>query len=288
MVSPPTCPRRPTRRPRASPGTWTAPGLTSSSTSRRSTAARTGASCSRTSTASARASSTGPTAPRSRPTLQATWPGTSPCNTFNQDGSSQPNMSTPFYLGYASHPTPTARDVFYTTLTGAADVYYTWDDVKNSSRNLIVYSGNVLDLDLLNWLDPTQVTIPDRFKELRDKGSAATQAIRGRDATKALQSSGDKATAECLEEAIKVGTVDTDTVGCIASKVVLYVSLVLILAVVLSRFLLALVFQWFVSKTYAAAKTSQTSNMRKRNRQIEDWSEVIYRAPPLMPGDIGG
>jgi len=210
-----------------------------------------------------------------------------PCNTFNQDGSSQPNMSTPFYLGYACHTTPTARDVFYTTLTGAADVYYTWDDVKNSSRNLIVYSGNVLDLDLLNWLDPTQVTIPDRFKELRDKGSAANQAIRGRDATKALQSSGDKANAECLEEAIKVGTVDTDTVGCIASKVVLYVSLVLILAVVLSRFLLALVFQWFVSKTYAAAKTSQTSNMRKRNRQIEDWSEDIYRAPPRMPGDIG-
>ncbi|KAK4242347.1 glycosyltransferase [Achaetomium macrosporum] len=210
-----------------------------------------------------------------------------PCTTFNQDGSSKPNLTIPYYLGYACHTTAAARDTFYLGLTGAADVYFTWDDIKNSSRNLVVYSGNVLDLDLLNWFNDTQVTYPDRFKELRDRNSAANKAIRGRDITRAFQSSSDKQNAECFTEIIKVGTVDTDTVGCIASQVVLYVSLVLILSVVLARFVLALVFQWFISKTYAAAKTSQTSDPRKRNRQIEDWSEDIYRAPPRMPGDIG-
>lgn len=210
-----------------------------------------------------------------------------PCATFNQDGSSKPNYTFPYYLGYACHTSQTARNTFYLDLTGAADVYFTWDDVRNNSRNLVVYSGNVLDLNLLYWLDESQVVVPDRFKELRDTSTTANQAIRGRDITRAFQSSGDRTTAECFEEIIKVGTVDTDTVGCIASKVVLYVSLALILAVVVARFSLALLFQWFISKTYAAAKTSQTSDKKKRNKQIEDWSEDIYRAPVRMPGDVG-
>ncbi|KAK0656379.1 glycosyltransferase family 2 protein [Cercophora newfieldiana] len=210
-----------------------------------------------------------------------------PCTTFNQDGSTAPNKTIPYYLGYACHTSRLARDTFYGQLNGAADVYFTWDDIRNSSRNLVVYSGNVLDLDLLNWFNDTQVAYPQRFKDLRDKNHPANQAIRGRDITRAFQSSGDKQTAECFEEIIKVGTVDTDTVGCIASKVVLYVSLALILSVVIARFCLALVFQWFTSKTYGAVKTSQTSDLRKRNRQIEDWTEDIYRAPPRLPGDIG-
>jgi chitin synthase len=210
-----------------------------------------------------------------------------PCTPFNQDGSSKPNLTIPYYLGYSCHTTAASRDTFYLQLSGAADVYYSWDDVRNNSRNLIVYSGNVLDLDLLNWFNETQVSIPPRFKELRNKDTSANQAIRGRDITRAFQSSEDRQMAECLGEIIKVGSVDTDTVGCIASKVVLYVSLVLILAVVGARFVLAIIFQWFISRTYGAEKTSQSSDKRKRARQIEDWTDDIYRAPPRLPGDVG-
>ncbi|KAB5563537.1 glycosyltransferase family 2 protein [Coniochaeta sp. 2T2.1] len=210
-----------------------------------------------------------------------------PCTTFNQDGSTKPNLTIPFYLGYACHTTASARDTFYLDLSGSADVYYSWDDIRNSSRNLVVYSGNVLDLDLLYWFNETQVSIPNRFKELRDKNNAANQAIWGRDITRSFQSSDDRQMAECFQEIIKVGSVDTDTVGCIASKVVLYVSLALILSVVVARFSLAIVFQWFIARTYGAEKTSQSSDKRKRNRQIEDWTEDIYRAPPRLPGDVG-
>lgn len=210
-----------------------------------------------------------------------------PCTTFNQDGSTKPNLTIPYYLGYGCHTTLNSRNAFYLGLSGAADVYFTWDDIKNSSRNLMVYSGSVLDLDLLNWFNESQVVIPDRFKVLRDTGSPVNQAIRGRDVTRMFQNSDDKKYAECFEEIIKVGSVDTETVGCIASKVVLYCSLILILSVVLARFVLALVFQWFISRHYAADKTSQSSNRRKRNQQIEDWSEDIYRAPARIPGDVG-
>ncbi|OAA63947.1 chitin synthase 4 [Cordyceps fumosorosea ARSEF 2679] len=207
-----------------------------------------------------------------------------PCTTMNQDGSTKPNLTIPYYLGYACHTSNPGRDAFYKGLKGAADVYFSWDDIRNSSRNLMVYSGNVLDLDVLNWFNETQVAIPDRFKELRDTQSAVNKAVRGRDVTRLFQSSEDKQYAKCFQEIIKVGSVDTETVGCIASKVVLYCALVLILSVVIARFALALVFQWFISRTYAASKTSQTSDRRKRNKQIEDWSEDIYRAPVRLPG----
>ncbi|KAK8042315.1 chitin synthase-domain-containing protein [Apiospora rasikravindrae] len=209
-----------------------------------------------------------------------------PCKPFNQDGSSKPNDTVAYYPGYACHTSQAARDEFYLKLHSTADVFYNWADIKNNSRNLIVYSGNVLDLDLLYWFDEKEVDIPDRFKELRDRGSVGNRLIHGRDITRSFQTSGDKHLAECLEEIIKVGTVDTDTVGCIASKVVLYLSLVLILSVVVARFGLAIVFQWFISRKYAAPKTSQSRNKKKRNQQIEDWTEDIYRAPPRLPGDL--
>jgi chitin synthase len=210
-----------------------------------------------------------------------------PCTTFNQDGSSPPNKTIPYYLGYSCHTIGAARDAFYYSLHSAGEVYFTWDDIKNTSRNLMVYSGNVLDLDLLQWFNGTQVTVPLRFTELSDRSTPANAAVHGKDVTHAFQTPQDKAYAECFEQIIKVGSVDTETVGCIASKVVLYVSLVFILSVVLAKFFMALLFQWFLSRKFAPSKTSQSSNSKKRNRQIEDWSNDIYRAPPRIPGDPG-
>ncbi|KAH8657474.1 putative chitin synthase 4 [Tricladium varicosporioides] len=207
-----------------------------------------------------------------------------PCTTFNQDGSSVPNKTIPYYLGYSCHTIADARSTFY-GLKSAGDVYFTWDDIKNSSRNLMVYSGNVLDLDLLKWFNGTQVTVPSKFVELSDRSTAANALVHGKDVTHAFQSKSDKELAQCFEQIIKVGTIDTETVGCIASKVVLYVSLVFILSIVVAKFVLALLFQWFFSRKFAASKTSQSSSSKKRNQQIEDWSDDIYRAPPRIPGD---
>ncbi|KAL8884952.1 MAG: hypothetical protein Q9215_007109 [Flavoplaca cf. flavocitrina] len=199
-----------------------------------------------------------------------------PCNAFNQDGSSSPNMSSPHYFGYSCHTSGLSRLEFY-GLRSSGDVYFTWDDIKNSSRNLVVYSGNVLDLNLLNWFNKSQVSYPSRFDELRDN-----RAARGADLTHAFQAGDDRRVGECLSEIIRVGSIDTETVGCIASKVVLYVSLIFILSVVLIKFLLALSFQWFFSRRFAAAKTGMEGDSKKRKQQIEEWSNDIYRAPPRM------
>lgn len=197
-----------------------------------------------------------------------------PCNAFNQDGSTKPNDTIPFYLGYGCHTTVTGRETFY-DLRSAGEVYFTWEDVKNKSRNLLVYSGNVLDLDLLAWFNKTQVTYPPIFDDLRTNPN-----VRGIDITHAFQAGQNRKIGQCLTEIIKVGSIDTETVGCIASKVVLYVSLCFILAIVLSKFFLALTFQWFFSRRFAAAKSGVTKDPKKRKQQIEDWSKDIYRAPP--------
>ena len=199
-----------------------------------------------------------------------------PCTAFKQDGSSKPNLTIPYYLGYSCHTTVNSRKAFY-GLRSSGEVFYTWDDVKNQSRNLMVYSGSVLDLDLLQWFNTSEVRYPAQFDDLR-----ANPNVRGIDVTHAFQSGTNKQIGQCLSEIIRVGSIDTDTVGCIASKVVLYVSLVFILSIVMAKFLLALSFQWFFSRRFAASKTTTDSNPKKRNQQIENWSDDIYRSPPKM------
>jgi len=199
-----------------------------------------------------------------------------PCNAFNQDGSSKPNTTIPYYLGYACHTTVNGRAAFY-NLRDEGEVFFTWDDVKNQTRNLMVYSGSVLDLDLLNWFNKSQVAYPAEFDQLR-----TNPAVKGVDVTRAFQSAEKKQLGQCLSEIVRVGSIDTQTVGCIASQVVLYVSLVFILSIVMSKFLLAITFQWFFSRRFAASKTTLESDPRKRAQQIEDWSDDIYRPPPRL------
>ncbi|KKY18960.1 putative chitin synthase d [Phaeomoniella chlamydospora] len=198
-----------------------------------------------------------------------------PCNAFNQDGSSKPNLTSPYYLGYACHTSSKARDSFY-SLKSSGEVYFTWDGVKNQSRNLMVYSGDVLDLDLLAWFNTSQVQYPELFDKLRENGE-----FRGVDVTHAFQTSAERKVGQCLSQIIKVGSIDTETVGCIASKVVLYVSLIFILSIVLIKFFLAIAFHWVFSRKYSLPKSYKTSKA-KRNKQIEDWTEDIYRPAPRI------
>ncbi|KAF2482496.1 chitin synthase 4 [Neohortaea acidophila] len=203
-----------------------------------------------------------------------------PCNCYNQDGSSSPNLTIPYYLGYACHTANGAREEFY-GLKSSGDVYFTWDDVRNKSRNLMVYNGDVLDLDLLAWFNRSEVAYPVAFDEIRNN-----PAVHGTDVTLAFSTGEKKQMAQCFQDIIKVGSIDTATVGCIASKVVLYISLIFILSIVVTKFVLAVLYQWFFCRKYAADKTSMTADTKKRNQEIEDWTDDIYRPPPKMTDPV--
>jgi chitin synthase len=206
-----------------------------------------------------------------------------PCRTFNQDGSTKANTTFLEYEGFQCHTSDNARKAYY-GLRNAGDVYFTWNDIRNSSRNLMVWGGDVLDLSLLDWFNTTQVNVPTLFEEIKNN-----PAVRGVDVTRAYSSSYEKQVARCFTETIKVGSIDTETIGCIASKVVLYVSLVFILAVVMAKFVLALAFQWFLSRKFAADKTSSgKADSKARKQQIEEWSDDIYRPPPRLADPAAG
>ncbi|KAG7660661.1 CHS3 [[Candida] subhashii] len=187
-----------------------------------------------------------------------------PCRLVNQDGSSQPNFTTLYYEGWACHTTQAAREAYY-KLKVDGDVYFTWDDIRNSSRNLVVYSGNVIDLDLLNWIQTDDLTYPDLFDKLREDTT-----YRGLDVSLVLTNADERRAARCLSEIVKVGVIDSDTIGCIASKIVLYVSLVFILSVVVCKFIMACYFRWVTSKKQGATEYDKKS-MASRNKQIENW-----------------
>lgn len=87
--------------------------------------------------------------------------------------------------------------------------------------------------------------------------------------------------AACLQSLIKVGSIDTFSIGCIASDIVLYVSLVVILAVIFIKFFMAVVFGWFLSwklghfnedKDYAARM--------RREAEIENWTRNMDAPAP--------
>lgn len=173
---------------------------------------------------------------------------------FNQDGLLKLNMMILYYFGYVCYIIVCLRDDFYLKLFGVVDVYFIWDDIKNSFCNFVVYFGNVLDLDLFNWFNDIQVIYFDCFKEFRNCDLVVNKVIWGCDIICVFQLFGDKWNVECFEEFIKVGIVDMDIVGCIVFKVVLYCLFVLIFLVVFVRFVFVIIFQWFISKIYGVSK----------------------------------
>ncbi|KAI9610224.1 hypothetical protein KEM48_002657 [Puccinia striiformis f. sp. tritici PST-130] len=155
-------------------------------------------------------------------------------------------------------------------------VYYTWNDLKNSSRNLVVYDSIVLDLNLLNWLDRSQVSYPDVFDDLKESNNP----VSGQDITMQLLRAGGQQLGGCLTDIIQVGYIDTNTLGCVASTVVLYASLVVIIGVVLIKWSMAVWFAWFFGWRLGSFGRETAEQRAQRAAAIETWSSDIYRPAP--------
>lgn len=176
------------------------------------------------------------------------------------------------------HLSEITRSQFY-GLESEADIFYTWQQLKNDSRNLIVYSGNVLDLELLSLLDTDNLEYPSFFNELQNL------RLQGYDISLLINTNYEIQIARCLTEIIKVGEIESQTIGCIAADIVLYISLLLILSAVLVKFFIACYFHWVISKGQGATKLDSKS-MQIRNRVIEKWSKDINIQGPIKENGI--
>lgn len=162
-----------------------------------------------------------------------------PCQLFSPNGTTTPNLSN-YTDDTLCHTSSTARDAFDSLGSNedvtTGQIYFTWDDLRDPNRNLIVYEQDVLDLSLLNWLDSAQVNWPSEFDEL--KSPTPEDKFKGKDITMTMQRTGRDDIGKCLRDIVRVGFIDTDTVGCVASNVVLYLSLIFIIGVVSYVYLL--------------------------------------------------
>ncbi|CAG8702704.1 9295_t:CDS:2 [Cetraspora pellucida] len=114
-------------------------------------------------------------------------------------------------------------------------------------KNYFVIDGAVLNLDPYISANPNPLQNDLLDKMIRSvlnsphpsNGKDVTQLIFGKDSTKQAM--------KCLIEKYYAGNIDKQTIGCFTADVFNYIMLVVILGVVMVRFLMACIFNWFIS-----------------------------------------
>lgn len=134
----------------------------------------------------------------------------------------------------------------------------------------------MLDLDLLQWLSKTEVQYPTLFDEMKNPDGT----YDGKDLTMMFMRTGQQQIGRCLQDVITVGFIDASSIGCVASSIVLYISLVFIIGVVGIRFGMAVLFAWFFSWKLGNFPHETYEQRMHRSQEIEDWSNDIYRPAP--------
>ncbi|KAF8928382.1 hypothetical protein BGZ52_003393 [Haplosporangium bisporale] len=130
-------------------------------------------------------------------------------------------------------------------------VGYDWEQMAQPElSNYLVIDGNVLNLDQYFAVYPNAVDndeIDTIFRTVR-----AQPALGGRDATKLFfRKESLKNQASCLVDKFGAGFIDKATPGCFAADLFMYVSICVVMGIVLSRFAMAILFDWFLSAKLA-------------------------------------
>ncbi|KAG2233193.1 hypothetical protein INT48_005031 [Thamnidium elegans] len=110
-------------------------------------------------------------------------------------------------------------------------------------------SDSILGYD---WADLNKKSITGRSLTLVGDSAQVDHAIRNNLATDIsyalLNSPGGRDVRKCLASRYKIGIMETETGGCIADKMIMTLMLVVIIAMIIIRYSMALLFQWFISR----------------------------------------
>ncbi|CAG8538570.1 9375_t:CDS:2 [Funneliformis mosseae] len=128
-------------------------------------------------------------------------------------------------------------------------VGFDWEQISKLPDYLVI-DGNVLNLEdyMKTHPNPTGDQVD---KVIRDV--LTTDHLEGgKDATRLFFGRPDmKASVNCLVSKYYAGNIDKETIGCFTSQLFLLVSLTVILSIVLTRFAMACIFDWFISHRLA-------------------------------------
>ncbi|KDN44452.1 hypothetical protein RSAG8_05499, partial [Rhizoctonia solani AG-8 WAC10335] len=130
-------------------------------------------------------------------------------------------------------------------------VGYNWDQVTRLA-NLLVIDGSVLNLTPYMSQHPNAIQ-----NDAVDKAIRTVLRVRpgssGKDATRLFTNRAElQAAIPCLTQRYYAGRIDKLSPGCFVSGLFLYISLIVIMSIVLVRFAMACIFNWFLSARMAA------------------------------------
>ncbi|QRV93872.1 chitin synthase [Ceratobasidium sp. AG-Ba] len=150
-------------------------------------------------------------------------------------------------LGAPNQQTLSSLQITNTSL----QIGYDWDQVSLLTDYLVI-DGAVLNLG--SYMRQHAAAIPN---DPIDTAIRTVLRVRpgnsGKDATRLFMNRADlQAAIPCLIERYYAGRIDKITPGCFVSSLFLYISLIVIMGIVLVRFAMACIFNWFLSARLAA------------------------------------
>ncbi|KAF8270250.1 chitin synthase-domain-containing protein [Lactarius quietus] len=165
------------------------------------------------------------------------------------------NTATPCSLG-ALNSTATFTTAQLVNLT--RPVGYDWSQVSTLS-NYIVLDGQVLNLNPYFKLHPNP--IPGDDVDLALRTLLATPSVGGHDGTRLFVNRPDiRQAMPCIIQRYTAGSIDKITPGCFVSQLILYAGLIVVMSLVLVRFVMACVFNWFLSGRLAGNPDDSSLN----------------------------
>lgn len=136
---------------------------------------------------------------------------------------------------------------------------YSWDQVSQL-RDYFVLDGAVLNMQPYFTQHPKPLPSDNIDKALRTVLEQPLTKL-GNDGTRLFFHRPDlRAAVPCLKERYYAGNIDKITPGCFVTSLFLYAGLIIILGLVFVRFVMACVFNWFLSEHLAGPPTSQDLN----------------------------
>ncbi|KAL1919641.1 uncharacterized protein VTP21DRAFT_1572 [Calcarisporiella thermophila] len=152
------------------------------------------------------------------------------------------SVSSP-YGGSIRLPTCIPLSQLQRSLKPLGVLFYEWENLRSNSVDLspqlMVLNNRVLNMS--SYLNSYDSYFGPVVHNLILKNI-------GRDATAAFASHYDtNSVIPCLQLRYNVGALSSDTIGCFASNVIMYVSLAVIVALIVVRFAMAVAFNWFIS-----------------------------------------
>lgn len=147
-----------------------------------------------------------------------------------------------------------------------ANLAFEWSDVEEKGSTKMVYNGEVLDISI--YLDQVKDPSKDSSAVLpfgRKIDSVLRSSIGG-DASRAFASLNSNMRM-CLVQHFRAGLLEVKSLGCIITDIVLYISLVAILGLVMTKFFLAVTFAFVMTRLLGRPPASDEDKEKEKEKK---------------------